>query len=274
MSRQRSDESAEAAADEAAVEIGGFEVRLFGAGEACWIGRRGETVGWTLKRALQVLAYLATSPDLEASRDELRDAIWRGVSDEAVERNFHPTLSHLRRALRASAGGRLVHQPLELRHQVYRLSPELEWRIDTAEYERRCIEAPDRLREGDPEGTVALWEEAWRLHRGPFLRGFTNRWIETRREHFQRLHLELLAGLGGEYARAGRITEALDAFRSGLIEDPLQERLHLEVMRLYGRQGRRDLVRRQYERLTALLRRELGVAPLSEIGDEYRRLMG
>jgi DNA-binding SARP family transcriptional activator len=44
-------------------------------------------------------------------------------------------------------------------------------------------------------------------------------------------------------------------------------------LRLYGRQGRRDLVRRTYDRLTVLLRRELGVEPLPEIRDEYHKLM-
>jgi DNA-binding SARP family transcriptional activator len=47
----------------------------------------------------------------------------------------------------------------------------------------------------------------------------------------------------------------------------------LELMRVYARQGRRDLVRRQYERLTALLRTELRVEPLPEVTAEYQRLM-
>jgi len=44
-------------------------------------------------------------------------------------------------------------------------------------------------------------------------------------------------------------------------------------MRIYARQGRRDLVRRQYERLTSLLREDLGVEPLAETTDAYQRLM-
>jgi DNA-binding SARP family transcriptional activator len=44
-------------------------------------------------------------------------------------------------------------------------------------------------------------------------------------------------------------------------------------MRLYGQRGRRDLVRRQYDRLAGLLRQELGVEPLPETSDEYHRLM-
>ena len=65
----------------------------------------------------------------------------------------------------------------------------------------------------------------------------------------------------------------MDAYRSVLLEDPLQERVHLAVMRLYASQGRRDLVRRQYDRLCTLLLEELGVEPMPQTTREYHRLM-
>ena len=65
----------------------------------------------------------------------------------------------------------------------------------------------------------------------------------------------------------------MDAYRSVLLEDPLQERVHLAVMRLYAHQGRRDLVRKQYDRLCTLLLEELGVEPMPQTTREYHRLM-
>ena len=65
----------------------------------------------------------------------------------------------------------------------------------------------------------------------------------------------------------------MDAYRSVLLEDPLQEKIHLAVMRLYAAQGRRDLVRRQYDRLCSLLLDELGVEPLADTTHEYHRLV-
>ena len=44
-------------------------------------------------------------------------------------------------------------------------------------------------------------------------------------------------------------------------------------MRLYSREGRRDLVRRQYDRLASLLLDELGVEPLPDTTREYHQLM-
>jgi DNA-binding SARP family transcriptional activator len=120
---------------------------------------------------------------------------------------------------------------------------------------------------------LALWEGAWKLWAGSFLTPFEDPWITARRDRYQRLHVDLLSGLGDLYTRRERWVEAIDSYRAALLTDPLQERLYLEVLRLYGRQGRRDLVRRTYDRLTVLLRRELGVEPLPEIRDEYHKLM-
>ena len=82
-----------------------------------------------------------------------------------------------------------------------------------------------------------------------------------------------MRALGETYARLGRLGEAMDALRAVLIHDPLQERVHLALMQVYARQGRRDLVRRQYDRLAELLARELTIEPMEETIEAYHRLM-
>ena len=46
------------------------------------------------------------SPGLQAGREELIEAVWPTEGERTIERNFHPTLSHLRRALEGGAGER------------------------------------------------------------------------------------------------------------------------------------------------------------------------
>jgi DNA-binding SARP family transcriptional activator len=224
-----------------------------------------------LRRSFQVLAYLASSPGLEAGREEVMEAVWPTEGERTIERNFHPTLSHLRRAL--EAGREEAIPPLLHRKGVYRLNPDLAWEVDALELDRRVEEGRARLEQNDPAAAAEIWEGAWRLYRGPFLQGSYEAWVTERRERYQRLYLELLRDLGDLYLRLERPEPAMDAYRSVLLEDPLQERVHLEVMRLYASQGRRDLVRRQYDRLCTLLLEELGVEPLPQTTREYHRLM-
>jgi DNA-binding SARP family transcriptional activator len=233
---------------------------------------------WRLRRSFQVLAFLASSPGLQAGREELIEAVWPREGEQTIDRNFHPTLSHLRRSLeRDRRGG---PPPLLFRAGVYRLNPEITWEIDLLEF-RRLVEEGRATAErgganapgGDANAAVGSWKRAWKLYRGPFLQGYYDAWVSSRREEYHRTYLELLRELGDLYLRLGCPDEAMDAFRSVLVEDPLQERVHIAVMRLYAAQGRRDLLRKQYDRLCTLLLEELGVEPLPETTQEYHRLI-
>jgi DNA-binding SARP family transcriptional activator len=251
-----------------------FLLSLLGAPAARRRGSEGETtVECRLRRSFQILAYLASSPGLEATRDELVEAIWPTDGEQTIDRNFHPTLSHLRRALE---GGRSKNEPpsLLLRSGVYRLNPDYEWEVDVLDLQRRVEEGKAAQAREDLQGAADLWRGAWSLYRGPFLQGHYEAWVTARREVYQKTYLEMLRELGDLYQRLGRVEEAVDAYRSVLVEDPLQEKVHVALMQLYAGQGRRDMVRRQYDRLCTMLLDELGVEPLPPTTREYHRLMG
>jgi DNA-binding SARP family transcriptional activator len=226
-----------------------------------------------LRRAFQVLAFLASSPGLQAGREELIEAVWPTEGEGTIERNFHPTLSHLRRALEGRRRAKDRPAPLLLRGGVYRLNPEIAWEIDVVELGRLAEEGRLRAGRGELAAAADAWRKAWKLYRGPFLPGHYEAWTVARRETYQRLYLDMLRDLGDLDIRLGNAEEAMDAYRTILVEDPLQERIHLAVIRLYAEQGRRDLVRRQYDHLCRLLLEELGVEPMPETTRDYHRLM-
>jgi DNA-binding SARP family transcriptional activator len=226
-----------------------------------------------LRRSFQVLAYLASSPGLQAGREELIEAVWPIEGERTIERNFHPTLSHLRRALEGGRKRKDLPNPLLFRGGFYRLSPEVAWQVDVLDFGRLVEEGKEQESRNELEAAVESRQRAWKLYRGPFLQGYYEGWVAARREAFQRLYLELLRDLGDLYVRLQKPGEALDAYRTVLVEDPLVERVHLAVMRLYAQQGRRDLVRRQYDKLCGILLDELGVPPAMETTQGYHQLM-
>jgi len=226
-----------------------------------------------LRRSFQVLAFLASAVGLQAGREELIEAVWPTEGEHTIERNFHPTLSHLRRALEGGRDTKDLPAPLLFRSGVYRLNPEVAWEIDVLEFSRLVEQGREQARRGETAEAAEGWRKAWKLYRGPFLQGHYEPWVASRREVYQRLHLELLRELGELYIRLGRPEEAMDAYRTLLVEDPLQERIHLAVMRLYAEQGRRDLVRRQYDNLCRVLLEELQEEPMEETTRDFHRLM-
>ncbi|HYG63439.1 MAG TPA: BTAD domain-containing putative transcriptional regulator, partial [Thermoanaerobaculia bacterium] len=251
-----------------------YRLGLLGSPVAQFRDAQGEhPLDWRLKRSFQILAFLGSSPELQATREDLIEAIWPTEGERTIERNFHPTLSHLRRALEGDRKGS-GPAPLLFRNGIYRLNPEITWEIDVLDFGRHIETGKELAGRQDSQGAAESLRSAWKLYRGPFLQGHYEAWITARREEYQRQYLEMLRDLGKLYVGLGKIEEAMDAYRSVLLEDPLQEKIHLEVMLLYAGQGRRDLVRRQYDRLCMLLLEELGVEPMPETTREYHKLMG
>ena len=223
---------------------------------------------WKLRRAFLSVAFLALAPDRRATKDQLVDAIWQGVSETGIAKNFHPTLSHARSTL----GHRRV---FAYNQGLYTLNPDLEWWIDCERFEeliqegRRLLDGVD----GDPARALDTWRSAWRLYRGELLYGVDAPWLAERRAVLCHEYVELLRSTGDLCVRLGRDPLALDAYRSLLLEEPFEERVHLAVMELYARQGRRDLVRRQFVRMQEQLLRELNVEPVEETQERYHQLM-
>lgn len=244
---------------------------------------------WRLRKAFETVAFLALAPGQRASKDELVEAVWREATPEAVRKNFHPMLSEARRALR-------TRDAIVFRQGVYLLNPELVWEVDAVELEHLVAaardlgipDASDARGDGAHPGLAAaepgsageaemraleLWRRAWDLYRGPLLAGLERPWIAPRREALGREYLRALRNAGRVAVRLGLDTLALDAYRSVLREEPYEEPSHVALMEIYARQGRRDLVLRQFSRLQEMLHQELGEEPCVETQERYHDLM-
>ncbi len=244
-----------------------FDLQLLGQAMVRRIDASGQEheLEWRLRRAFQSVAFLALAGDRRATKEQLVDAVWRDAKASAIAKNFHPTMSEARRT---------VHREVFVYSQgLYTLNPELDWWIDCDCF-REQIEHGRRLSAaGELEPALDAWLAAWRLYRGELLSGVEAAWIRDHRQAFHHDYIELLRGVGGLCARLDRVTQALDAYRSLLLQEPFEEHVHLAVMELYSRRGRRDLVRRQFVRMQELLTQELNVEPAEDTQERYHQLM-
>jgi DNA-binding SARP family transcriptional activator len=104
-------------------------------------------------------------------------------------------------------------------------------------------------------------ETALTHYRGDLLLGWYDGWILTERERLRLLCLRGYRRLMEHYAAIGDFENALTAGHSALRIEPLQELVQQRVIELYFASGQRAAAIRQYERLAALLKSELGIAP-------------
>ncbi|MDP3614244.1 MAG: BTAD domain-containing putative transcriptional regulator, partial [Rubrivivax sp.] len=89
-------------------------------------------------------------------------------------------------------------------------------------------------------------------------------WWQPEAERLRALRQRTLGLLAVAQEDAGDAEGALAHVQTQLAEEPLQEQLHRDAMRLQARCGRREAALAQYERCRALLASELGLAPMAE----------
>jgi two-component SAPR family response regulator/tetratricopeptide (TPR) repeat protein len=226
---------------------------------------------WTTKRARDILCFIASRRHRRASKDTIIDTFWGEADFDVVEKNFHPTVSHIRKALNSN-------QPLKQNFLLYRdgdyqLNSEFSYRIDIEEFDRLVAEGETARRARDTEAYMRAYEQAITLYRGDFMQGSYDEWVDEQRSYYREQYLRLLETLAGAAQKAEDWTRSLDLAQLILRDDQFREDVHCMMMRAHAALGNRAAVREQYETLRRLLLKELGVEPAAETQRVYKESM-
>ncbi|HEX8129662.1 MAG TPA: BTAD domain-containing putative transcriptional regulator [Pyrinomonadaceae bacterium] len=226
---------------------------------------------WTTKRARDILCFIASRRHRRASKDTIIDTFWGEADFDAVEKNFHPTVSHIRKALNSN-------QPVKQNFLLYRdsdylLNQEFSYRIDTEEFDRLVTEAEAAKRAGDQAHYISCYEDAIALYRGDFMQGSYDEWVEEQRSYYREQRLRMLEVLAVSAQKNEEWSRSLQLAQQILGDDQFREDVHCMILRAHAALGNRAAVKEQYEHLRRVLRKELGVEPAAETQKIFKGLM-
>jgi len=217
---------------------------------------------WTTRRARDIFCYIATSKNRRVLKEVLIEAFWPDEDLETVEKNFHPTISHIRKALNS-------RQPFKqnfliFRDGAYQLNPELSYSIDAEEFERWIVEAEKAKREKDAEHQRASLESAHKIYRGEFMSGVYENWADERRQFYTEQSARVVAALAKLSLSEKQWADALKYADEALAGDPFREDMHRLTMKAFAAQGKPASVKKHFERMKKHLHTELGIEPAEE----------
>jgi ATP/maltotriose-dependent transcriptional regulator MalT/DNA-binding SARP family transcriptional activator len=226
---------------------------------------------WTTKRARDIFCFIATSRDRRVAKDILIETFWGDDDPEAIEKNFHPTISHIRKALNSRQS--LKQNFIVFRDGAYQLNPELSYTIDTEDLERFIADAEAAKRDKDTETFRHSLEAARTLYRGEYMSGVYDAWPEERRIYYSEQFLRVVTALAKLAHTEKRWTAAIKYAQEILKLDPFREDMHRVLMKVLAAQSKPAAVRKQFEELSSVLRDELGVEPAAETRRLFKELM-
>jgi DNA-binding SARP family transcriptional activator len=208
-----------------------------------------------------ILRYLLTRPQRRASVDKLMAALWPDEEPEAARHKLRVAVS----ALRVSLNRDLVDRPgggyILCKGQVYSLNPEVALHSDIDEF----LALYHAGQAADGYETMALYERACKLYKGPFLpEDLYAEWSFITREELTKIYLTMCYALTESALANGNYHVAIQWATAILKVDRCEEQAHRQLMRAYAALKRRSEALRQYQLCQQILRDELGVPPMPE----------
>ena len=254
--------------------MGTLKIKMFGSlqvgrEEACGPREEGcasrhQSVPRPCGRSAQaLLAYLVLHRNRMHRREALAGLLWGEASEERARGALRTALWRLRRVVEppgVPTGRRLVttrqgEVGFEVGGDVW---------VDAMVFENVVAAALASRPEELGDDHAAQLEAALRLYEGELLEGFYDDWVLRERERLRALYLQALTCLMHGAAARGDLDVAIGRGRQLLLQDPLRESLHREVMRLYLRNGQRAQALRQFVECRRVLDEELQVEPMPE----------
>ena len=226
----------------------------------------GLTVDLSRRKALALLAYLATTAQTHR-RDELAALFWPDYESSAARADLRRTLSVLNKAL---GSGMLVADRATV-SLVPSAESETNLWLDVAEFRRLTAARQPYDSDNKSDDCLSLLDDAVSLYRGDFMAGFTLRdspdfddWQFFEGESLRQELAAALEQLAHGYGERGDFDRAIGYARRWLALDPLHEKAHRHLMRLYAWNSQHSAALRQYEQCTQIVAEEFGAPPSAE----------
>jgi DNA-binding SARP family transcriptional activator/nucleoid-associated protein YgaU len=230
------------------------------------ITARGKEIGGGLRKARELMAFLAVNPD-GASAEAISEALWPDADATHATGQRNLALRKARDMLRGATG---QATPMWILHASgrYRLDPTLIstdlWQFTAAlDLARHAATDEDRLE---------ACREAAGLYHGELAEDEGYDWAEPYAETARRRALDAWTTIADILAPRDP-GQALAALESALGHDPYNEYLYQKIMRLQAAAGHPEAVRRTLSLLEARLT-ELGITPGTQTRHIAASLLG
>ncbi len=153
----------------------------------------------------------------------------------------------------------------------YTWNPELVTKVDIDDM-KACWQA---MKEAfDPEERIRLNFMAIRLYRGKLLADYcSDHWIMPRTAYYENQYTEMVKTLAGDLEAMERFPEMEDVCLQAITLEPLDEKLHVLLIRAYLSENKTEEAENHYRLTEKLLYDNMGVGPSEELRTLFASMM-
>lgn len=231
--------------------------RSFGTFEVSVNGQRVSEKLFKTHKFRYMLAFLLARRGQPVSEDVLVEEFWPNSKD-AGKSSIYAATTAIRRALREGAGEADI---IRRDGDMLRFDPELPIWHDLDEFESGLAHWGQNLEED---------RQTLQLYAGPYLQGCYLDWALRLRGQLEEKALRCIQSLVSRTLESDP-HQAVELAGQGLEIDPLSQELHGLRMRAYLALHQPENGIRQFQQCSTILRKELGIEPLTSLIELYQR---
>ncbi|MEV0675272.1 transcriptional regulator [Actinosynnema sp. NPDC050436] len=239
-----------------------MDIKLLGPVE---VHQKGEPVELSAAKTKTVLAALLLARGQIVGDAKLFEVLWGDDPPATAEAQVQNYVSRLRKKVGPAA--RIIRQRPGY---LLRMS---DGRVDLFEFERLAGEGRAALAGGRPAEAADKLTAALVLWRGPALAGVTEHLAEVERASLEETRAAALETRIDADLELGRHAELVPELTSLVAAEPLRERFRAQLMIATHRSGRQADALKVYQDYRAVLVRELGLEPSSDLRDLRQRVL-
>jgi DNA-binding SARP family transcriptional activator len=198
------------------------------------------------RKALELLAFYLLHPD-GATQEQAVGSLWPEVPLGREAQWFWNALGNLRTLARRATGDRRL-DVIRRDGDRYRPDPDA-FEVDLWRFESCLADAKRAADAQDVDAETRALARAADAYGGELLAGSPDSWVTIPREDLRRRAVNAFARLAELREAEGDDEAAVAALGDAIAADPFAEELYRRTMRLQGRLGRIDDVRRTFKEL-------------------------
>jgi len=217
-----------------------------------------------------VLCYVILHRQRMVTQNELIETFWPEEDRSSPLSALKMLIMRIRNTLKPLLGDEV--EPILGRRGGYQWNPDLPIWVDAEEFERLCTQAAGSS--GDQEAKMASYSRAMELYKGDLLpRQSDQQWVVPLSTRYHDRYVTAVKDYAALLEQERRFDEmsALCIRASQL--NPIDETLHILVVRALLKEHKNAAALRHYEKATELLYQNLGVRPSEELRSLYIAIM-
>lgn len=217
-----------------------------------------------------VLCYLIAHRERNVPQSEFIELFWP-EENSANPINALKTLLYRARAMLEPLFPEDL-EPILSQRGSYSWNRAIECRVDTDRFEALCTGAQAPAL--SDAARMELYRQAMELYRGDYLPKLANQmWVVPLAARYHTMYIQAVKAYAVLLERSEQFEQMSELCNRASQLDPLDEGIHILIVRSLLRQGKDSAALEQYEKATDLLYRNLGVRPSEELRALYTEIM-